>query len=211
MVRVMPRTTGVRAPVAVFTAYQSARPPPHATSPRYGVPSRPRAMVPSAVGVTVRMAVSASGTSLRSATRKAAVYVNRRSCAARTICTDCTSSSFQCHTSTLACGSSLFGGSASCSRRPMNTRDPSRLNVGAAFSLTTMPFGAAAASSSAREGDAAVRLEKTASALARCRDFSGASPWSTANCAPSSDQASPSKRSAPVRSGVVRPEASSIR
>jgi len=59
----------------------------------------------------------------------------------RTIWTDCGSVSFQCHTSTLALGSPVSSGSASCSLIPKNSRVPSLLQLREPNSLTTIPVG----------------------------------------------------------------------
>ena len=84
--------------------------PPHCTSVRYVVSTRPIAHFGSGVGVTLRITSSEMRTSLPLATLNTAGSVARRSCARRTICTDCTSLSFQCQTSTFAFGSAPGAG-----------------------------------------------------------------------------------------------------
>jgi hypothetical protein len=109
-VRVRPFSISARSPVSVLTRYMSDFDPPHCTSVRYIVSTRPIAQRGSGVGVTLRMTSSDTRTSLPLAMLNTAGSVARRSCARRTICTDCTSASFQCHTSTFACGSAPGAG-----------------------------------------------------------------------------------------------------
>ncbi len=127
----------------------------------------------------------------------------------RTICTDCTSRSFQCHTSTFARGVSLSGGSGSCSLFARNTRRPLALHVRALSSLSTIPAGkpvVCAGSSTASRGAAArSRPVNTSSTLSRCTEPSFLSPRSTARPVPCSFQESCAYSAGAVSSARTRP------
>ena len=185
----------------------SLRLPPQATSPLYGVSSRPIAHFRSSVGV---IAVSFSSTICRSvpaATSRIAALVARRALASCTVCCDCGSSSFQCHTSTLACGSVDSGFSASCSLRPTSSRAPSVLQRGAREFADHHPgreADALAGSNVAACTCGVPTLRQLRMTLSRCALSRALSPRSTARSAPSRSTRADRNRRSRSRASAAR-------